>query len=385
MSHRKAQLEAHERTPTDAGEWRTLAPASWDWATVRRVLVVRLRSIGDTVLITPALHALRRFVPHAEIDVLLEDWVAPLLEGSTDCDRIITTKRHASLAARVGLARELRAARYDVAFNLHGGPTATLLIRASGATHRIGAANYQFAHLHNHLVPPGHLIWGGEKTHAVEHHLALVGWAGVPVNRRAPTRLTVTDHAAQNLEAKLRKEAGDGFSKPFAVIHPAAAFESKRWATANFARLAEHVTARGLTPIAVAAPHEAKIIKSLKTEARVPVLSFTDLSLPEIKALLARSSLFVGNDSGIAHIAAALRLPVVVIFGSSDIACWRPWTPINEEASATLRAEMPCAPCPGYTCTKFAAPECIRRVTVEQATATIDRILENSWELRVRS
>src|SRR5215210_3037704 len=61
-----------------------LAPARWDWGEVRRVLVVRLRSIGDTVLATPALHALRRHLPHARIDVLLEDWVAPVLDGFTD-------------------------------------------------------------------------------------------------------------------------------------------------------------------------------------------------------------------------------------------------------------------------------------------------------------
>ena len=65
-----------------SGEARPLGSAPWDWSTVRRVLVVRLRSIGDTVLATPSLHALRRFLPEARLDILLEDWVAPLLEGS---------------------------------------------------------------------------------------------------------------------------------------------------------------------------------------------------------------------------------------------------------------------------------------------------------------
>src|SRR5688500_5871177 len=72
---------------------RPLAPARWDWSGVRRVLVVRLRSIGDTVLATPSLHALRRFLPGARVDVLLEDWVAPLLEGSGEVDRVITVRR----------------------------------------------------------------------------------------------------------------------------------------------------------------------------------------------------------------------------------------------------------------------------------------------------
>src|SRR5881227_2345091 len=74
-------------------EARALAPARWDWREVRRVLVVRLRSIGDTVLATPSLYALRRFLPRARIDVLLEDWVAPLLEGFGDVERVVTVRR----------------------------------------------------------------------------------------------------------------------------------------------------------------------------------------------------------------------------------------------------------------------------------------------------
>ena len=134
-------------------EPRPLAPARWDWSRVRKVLVVRLRSIGDTVLATPSLHALRRFLPEARIDVLLEDWVAPLLEGSADVDRVLTVRRK-SQSSRLWVARRLRAEGYDVAYNLHGGSTAALLVRASGARHRVGFASYSYAALHNHLAPP---------------------------------------------------------------------------------------------------------------------------------------------------------------------------------------------------------------------------------------
>src|SRR5215210_2361153 len=89
-----------------------LGPARWDWTAIGRVLVVRLRSIGDTVLATPALYALRRFLPHARIDILLEDWVAPVLRGFTETDNVITMKR-GSAVARAHTARELRATRYD--------------------------------------------------------------------------------------------------------------------------------------------------------------------------------------------------------------------------------------------------------------------------------
>src|SRR4051812_28721103 len=135
------------------GEPRPLAHARWDWSAVRRVLVVRLRSIGDTVLATPSLHALRRFLPEARIDILLEDWVAPLLEGPKDVDRVVTVVRKRS-SSRLRVARLLRAEKYDVVYNLHGGSPAALLTRATGARQRVGYAAFSYASLHNHIAPP---------------------------------------------------------------------------------------------------------------------------------------------------------------------------------------------------------------------------------------
>ncbi len=348
-----------------------LGPARWDWHRVERVLVVRLRSIGDTVLATPSLHALRRFLPRARIDLLLEDWVAPVLDGFHEVDRIITVKRK-NASSRFNVMHQLRAANYDVAFNFHGGSTATLLTRASGATHRVGYASYRYRSLHNHTAPPAAVLWRREKTHSVEQQLALLGWVGVPVSDRPPTRLVVTPHAADRIARRLGAARLDG-AREFALIHPAAAFATKTWAAANFARVVDYLDARGLAPIVIAAPNETEIVSAVMADARAPVVPVTDLTLPEITALAARARLFVGNDSGVAHIAAAVRVPSVVIFGSSNHAHWRPWT---EAPAEVVREEMPCAPCPGYTCTEFDAPECIRRVSVERVTAAIERVLE---------
>ena len=89
-------------------------------------------------------------------------------------------------------------------------------------------------------------------------------------------------------------------------------------------------------------------------------------------ALASRARLFVGNDSGVAHVAAAVSVPQVVVFGSSNVAHWSPWTRAPFEV---VREEMPCAPCPGYTCSEFDAPECIRRVPVSRVTAAVERVL----------
>ncbi|HJU55330.1 MAG TPA: glycosyltransferase family 9 protein, partial [Pyrinomonadaceae bacterium] len=129
---------------------------------------------------------------------------------------------------------------------------------------------------------------------------------------------------------------------------------------------------------AVAGANEGRTIADLVRESSAPITSFTDLSLPEVTALAARSRLFVGNDSGVAHIAAAVRVPSVVIFGSSNVAHWRPWA---SAPALVVREELPCQPCPGYTCAEFDAPECIRRVSVERVVAAVGRVLEESSQL----
>jgi lipopolysaccharide heptosyltransferase II len=365
------------RVDEASSEPRALASARWDWQQVRRVLVVRLRSIGDTVLSIPSLVALRRFLPDARIDLLLEDWVAPLIAGLTEVDRVVTVERE-SLRSRLSVARELRAARYDVAYNLHGGSTAALLMRASGARQRVGYADYRYAWLHNHRAPPSSALWQTERTHSAEQQLALLGWTGVPVSDRPRARLVVDPRADARIAERLA-DAGIDHAQPFALFHPAAAFDSKTWDAANFARVAEHLDARGIQSVAVVGKNETEIARAFQTQARALVATFADLSLPEVTALAARALIFVGNDSGIAHIASAVSTPSVVVFGSSNVAHWRPWT---DAPSEIVREEMPCAPCPGYTCAEFGEAQCIRRVTVERVNRAVERVLAASIDRR---
>ncbi|HEX4900738.1 MAG TPA: glycosyltransferase family 9 protein, partial [Pyrinomonadaceae bacterium] len=143
------QLRVIETQANYGSEAQALAPPRWDWSAVRKVLLVRLRSIGDTVLATPSLYSLKRFLPNVKVDILVEDWVAPLLNNHPHVDNVIVLER-GGFMTRARVARELRAANYDVVYNLHGGTTATFLTRATGARYRVGFKTYQYAQLHNH-------------------------------------------------------------------------------------------------------------------------------------------------------------------------------------------------------------------------------------------
>jgi heptosyltransferase-3 len=339
-----------------------------DWQNMRRVLVVRLRSIGDAVLSTPSLIALKRFLPEAQIDILLEDWVAPVLEGFDAVDNVLTVGKDAK--SRIKTAWQIRRNKYDVAFNLHGGTTATFFVRASGAKHLVGYENFQYSFLYNHLLSSSADFWQRERTHSAEQQLALLGFTGVPVLDKPKSRLAITETAWNSIENKISSFIFHPSS--FALFHPAAAFDTKQWATENFARVAEFLSGKGLQTIAVATKSERGVLEKLRETSGVPVAIFDDLTLPEITALASKAKIFVGNDSGIAHIAAAVETPSVVIFGSSNINHWRPWTDARHEI---VFEKMLCQPCAGYLCKEFGEPDCIKRITVENVTKAIEKIM----------
>lgn len=340
-----------------------------DWSSVRRVLVVRLRSIGDTVLSTPSLIALRRFIPNAEIDILLEGWVAPLLDGFEGVNVIAVGEGN---AAKLKAANHLRSRRYDVAVNLHGGTTSSFFIRATGAKHRIGLSHYRYKRFYNHLYSSAADFWQSDILHSVEQQLAVLGFAGVPVDDRPKSSLAVREAAIERIEPRLRESAICDPRSAFALMHPTAAFATKQWPTAKFARTAEYLNEKGLQTIAIAAKHETNVLDELKREANVRIVTFDDFTLPEITALASKATVFVGNDSGIAHIAAAVGTPTVVIFGSSNRNHWRPWTDAPNEI---VFEPLPCQPCPGRICTEFGIPKCILGVTPSAVLTALERVL----------
>lgn len=340
-----------------------------NWQNVRKILVVRLRSIGDTVLSTPSLIALQQFLPAAQIDILLEDWVAPVLEGFQEVDNVLTVGKDAK--SRFKTAREIRRNNYDVVFNLHGGTTSTFFTRFSGAKYRVGFQNYRYNFLYTNLLSSPTDFWKQDFTHSAEQQLALLGFVGVPVEKKPKSSLAVTMESANSIENKLKSK----FQSPnlkFALLHPVAAFDTKQWATENFARIAEYLSKKDLQIVAVSTKKERDVLEKLKELSNVSITIFDDLTLPEITALASQAEIFVGNDSGIAHIAAAVRTSLIVIFGSSNRNHWRPWTDAPNEI---VYENLPCQPCAGYFCKEFTEPKCILSVKTESVIDAIEKVM----------
>ena len=258
--------------------------------------------------------------------------------------------------------------KYDVAFNLHGGTTATFFVRASGARYRVGYKTYQYSFLYNQLLSSASDFWKKNETHSAEQQMALLGFVGVPVNTSLKTRLEITKDALESVEKKCRV-FGFNNLKDFALIHPAAAFETKQWATSGFAKVAAFLSEKDIYTIAVGTKKERSILDTFEKLSKVPILTLDNLTLPEITALSSRATIFVGNDSGIAHIAAAVKTPSVVIFGSSNRNHWHPWTDAPNEM---VYEEFPCQPCAGSVCKEFDVPKCILNIEVQDVIIAIE-------------
>jgi ADP-heptose:LPS heptosyltransferase len=181
-------------------------------------------------------------------------------------------------------------------------------------------------------APAPDLILGRSTIHSVEQQLALLSWSGVSWPRsRPPLSLTVSPEAEARVIEKLQRQVdsgeGDVVASGFACLVPGAALESKRWSAQGFAAVANHLTRRwNLPSVVIAGPGQEKLAREVASKCRINPPVLTDLSLKELIALLSLARMFIGNDSGPMHIAAALARPIVVVWGSSDRTVWHPWT-----------------------------------------------------------
>jgi lipopolysaccharide heptosyltransferase III len=266
-----------------------------------RAAVVRLRSLGDCVLTTPALEILKRWRPDFEVAVAVEERFRVVFEGNPDVDEILPPE----VAA-------LRRFRPDLCLNLHGGTRSAWLTAASGARWRAGFAHFRNQFVYNVRIPRAQRILGVERTvHTAEHLASAIFYLGAPV-REIP-------------RAKLC--AGTAGTSACATIHAVAANAEKTWSAQGFLAIAEQLRRTGIEPVFIgAAGDDLSPFSAFRTLRGAP--------LGEVKRLLASSCLFVGNDSGPAHMAAAFGLPVVVIFGNSNPAIWGPWRTSAEIVTA---------------------------------------------------
>ena len=257
------------------------------------------------MLTTPALEILKRERPDVRVGVAVEDRFRGVFDDHPCVGDI--------LPPRAGAIRRWRPA---LCLNFHGGTRSAWLTACSGARWRAGFAHFRFQAVYNVRIPRAQEILGEERAvHTAEHLASAMFFLGAQRTEIPRARLAApADGAALP-------------PRPYAVIHPAATAPEKAWAASGFAAVALRLAETGVHPVVIGAAQD-----DLAAFGRFATVR--GASLGEIKRLMASASLFVGNDSGPAHMAAAFGVPSVVIFGPSNAAVWGPWRTPAEVVSS---------------------------------------------------
>ena len=334
---------------------------------VRRILVRGPNWIGDAVMSEPALAAVRRIFPRAEIVLLLKPVVAELLQGHPAVDRLLIYEdrgRHAGLAGKWNLARELRRERFDLAILFQNAFEAALLAFLAGIPSRYGYATDGRGWL---LTDPVARPDRETLVHQVQYYLGMLTPLGGPGPPRPP-RLSLGAREEAEVNRSLAG-VGIGESDFLLGLNPGSTYGgAKRWLPERFAETADRLLqeqarkgGRAVRAVIVGARGEEGLAQTIADRMRVkPIVLSGRTSIRQLMAVIKRCNLFMTNDTGPMHVAAAFGVPVVAIFGPTD---FRTTAPFGNE-HAVVRHPVECAPCLLRECP--IDHRCMTRVSVDR-------------------
>lgn len=348
------------------------------------ILVVRLRLIGDVVLTTPLLAALKRRYPDAQLTYLVEPAAAPVIRGNPHLTEIMVIPRRRGLARLrddIAVAQRLRRRRFDVAIDLHGGPRAAWLAWASGAPMRIGYAIKGRSWMYTHVVERPR-DEAPRATVANQWDLLAPLDVARPDPTRDPLEMVEDPQAAALVERRLREARIRG-AHPLIVVHVSAGNPFRRWPRESFQALVVALARRDPSRriILTSGPSDAAAAKAIADGARAElgpmgtaVPDAGEFDLAELRALVGRAAVYIGGDSGPLHIAGTTATPIVALLGPTLAERSMPWRDPRWFAEAVDAGPLECRPCRQREC----APgdfRCLTRISAEQVAAAAERAL----------
>ena len=329
-----------------------------------RVLLIRLRLIGDVVLSTPVIRALRRAFPDATLTYLVERDAAAVVAGNRDLDRIIAVERTRGLRRVLDdakLAWQLRRDRYDVVIDMHGGPRSSWLALATGARQRIGYDMPGRQWMYTRTIRRAREL---RPRHSVLNQWDLLegieGWPGDAADpARDAVAMPVDPEADRRIVVRLRS-AGVAPGHQLIVLHVSASNPFRRWPEPAFAEVVASLVSQSpdRRVILSSGPSDRlaadRIVAAaralLPAAARSQVIDFGEFDLAELRALVERSVLFIGGDTGPLHVAATTATPIVAIYGPTLPARSTPWRNPSIPSESIEIADLPCRPCDQRVC-----------------------------------
>jgi heptosyltransferase-2 len=336
----------------------------------RKILVMRYRFIGDTVLTVPFLRNLREAFPTARIDLMIEPFSGQVIEGCPYVDQVIpfefkTIHTYSAETSRGKFEgyryywRLIRDSKYDAAFVLKRSLSSALLVWAAGVPRRVGFATEGRGLLLTDRVPYRH------DQHEVENFLDCLRALDLPITSKA---LELWPSPARDRAiAALIRDRGWQESDFKVVIHPAASLPAKQWPLDRFAAVMKFLQkTHDARFVYTGAKGDAPLYRQIENKGPFNSLDLCGkTTLHENVSVYRACNLFFGVDSGPMHMAAACGLPVVALFGPTDVRKWGPWG----EGHTIVSKQMACHPCKPHKCSNN---ECMKQISVEDAIQALD-------------
>ena len=343
---------------------------------------------------TPLVRALRRTYPDAHMTYVVEPLAAPVIHGNPHLDAVIVVPKRRGLARwrdDLSCARRLRAQRFDIAIDLHGGPRGAWLTWASGAAVRIGYRMAGHSWMYTHVVE--------RADDLLPRHSVLKQWdllAPLGIDACDPTRDAVEMPADADAGARIGRvlrDAGVGPLHQLVVLHVSAGNPFRRWPPEAFAEVIVELARRGPARrfMVTSGPSDAGAARAIVDRAReglgaaAPVVSHGQFDVAELRALAARAAVYIGGDSGPLHIAATTETPIVALFGPTLAERSMPWRDPTWFAEAIDGGPLPCRPCHQRTC-RPGDFRCLTGITADRVVAAAERALATNVgaDLQVR-
>jgi heptosyltransferase-3 len=334
---------------------------------MKNLLVVKLRYIGDVLLATPVFRALRDRFPEARLTAAVHRGTEEILKENPDIQEVLVVER-GGIGEQLRFLGEIRRRRFDCVIDLTDGDRSAILTGLSGAPVRIG---FNEEHRWRGLLYTSVATVGPGVVHRLEHDLEALRPLGIEPKPRPLVLPVAPEHDSR--AARLLEEAGvSRDSGPLVMLQPGARYWFKAWPVRRFAELADRLTeAFGCTVLVGGNQQERDLAGQIRSQCRSKPLVLAGLAtLSDYAAILKRCALFVGNDNGPMHMAAALGVPVVALFGPSNPDEWGP----RGGRVKILYKGLDCRRCFHPTCLR-GEQSCMQQITVEEVFAAAGSLL----------
>ena len=341
---------------------------------VRKILVIKLRAIGDVVLSTSVLPSLRNAYRGSEIHFLVDDSGREVLEGNPCVDHILSppiskkdqTDGKSSLRKAVLFLKMIREEQYDLVFDLFGNPRSAFLTWITGAPDRVGFTFRGRKYAYNHRISPR-----GDRVHEVEFNLDALRALNLPIVDPFP-QFYFSD---KDKDVADRWISGQDIEDAFLIgVHCWGSWEAKRWGLDHFAALSDQLSKDvQATIILLWGPGERIYAETVKNLARYPTLMAPETSLKQLGALVSRCQIVIANDSGPMHISAAVGTPTVGIFGPTQ---WKLQGPFGKKHGAVFKKGLSCLGCNRLSCREMI---CMRELCVEDVMNVVEKVIRDNY------